>query len=347
MASVPSPPPDTIPPNILFLVGPILIGNLVSWLLLGVLSMQLYVYHICFPNDRWWIKFTAYGLYLVDIVQTACVTDSAWTTLCEGWGKPSALIITDWSFSMTPVVNSLICGWVQIFFAWRVWALGRSHFWALVTALIVAIALTQAGAAIAAGVKFAHINNLKEIHELNALVSVWLAGSVIADVLIAASMVYFLTSASRKSMWGKASNKRITKLIRSTVETGVMSAAAAALDLALYLGFKHNNLHIAVAMMLSKLYSNALMASLNSRSGVYERSLPSSSRDGTYGNGNTGQFTSVGIAVTTDDSMSLSGTAVQDGFSNKEREELTKTGHPHEGIALSDRSAFYYAKTVG
>jgi hypothetical protein len=118
--------------------------------------------------------------------------------------------------------------------------------------------------------------------------------------------------------------------------------------------------------MLSKLYSNALMASLNSRSGVYERSLPSSSRDGTYGNGNTGQFTSVGIAVTTDDSMSLSGTAVQDGFSvghanshasqdeenliisqNKEREELTKTGHPHEGIALSDRSAFYYAKTVG
>lgn len=187
-------------------------------------------------------------------------------------------------------------------------------------------------------------------------------------------------------MWGKATNKRITKLIRSTVETGVMSAAAAALDLGLYLGFKHNNLHIAVyvdllaasivpiaadlasepsAMMLSKLYSNALMASLNSRSGVYERSLPSSSRDSTYRNGNTGQFTSVGIAVTTDDSMSLSGTAVQDGFSvghanghasqdeenliilqNKERKELTKTGRPYEGIALSDGSAFYYARTV-
>ena len=49
----------------------------------------------------------AYGLYLADIVQTACVTDAAWTTLCEGWGKPSVLMITDWSFSMTPVVNSL------------------------------------------------------------------------------------------------------------------------------------------------------------------------------------------------------------------------------------------------
>jgi len=148
-------------------------------------------------------------------------------------------------------------------------------------------------------------------------------------------------------MWSKATNKRITKLIRSTVETGVMTAAAAALDLGLYMGFKHNNLHIAVAMMLSKLYSNALMASLNSRSGIYERSLPSSSRDATYGNGNTVQFTSVGIAVTTDDSGSMSGTAVQDGISNKEGEELTKTGHPYEGVALSNRSAFFYARTVG
>ena len=117
-------------------------------------------------------------------------------------------------------------------------------------------------------------------------------------------------------------------------------------------------------MMLSKLYSNALMASLNSRSGVYERSLPSSSHDATYGN--TVQFTSVGIAVTTDDSGSTNGTAVQDAISvrhanchanqdeekliisrSKEREELAKTGRPCEGTALSNRSAFYYARAVG
>jgi len=51
-------------------------------------------------------------------------------------------------------------------------------------------------------------------------------------------------------MWSKATNRRITKLIRSTVETGVMTAAAAALDLGLYMGFKHNNLHIAVYVYL-------------------------------------------------------------------------------------------------
>jgi len=118
--------------------------------------------------------------------------------------------------------------------------------------------------------------------------------------------------------------------------------------------------------MLSKLYSNALMASLNSRSGVYERSLPSSSRHATYGNGNTVQFTSVGIAVTTDDSGSMSGTAVQDDISvrhanshanqdeenlvisqDKEREESMETGRSREDIALSNWSTFYCARTVG
>ena len=51
-------------------------------------------------------------------------------------------------------------------------------------------------------------------------------------------------------MWSKATNRRITRLIRFTVETGVVTAAAAALDLGLYMGFKHNNLHLAVYVYL-------------------------------------------------------------------------------------------------
>jgi hypothetical protein len=49
-------------------------------------------------------------------------------------------------------------------------------------------------------------------------------------------------------------------------------------------------------MVLSKLYSNALMASLNSRSGVYEHTDPGEGHTLTRG----AQFTSVGIPVTTD-----------------------------------------------
>ena len=56
--------------------------------------------------------------------------------------------------------------------------------------------------------------------------------------------------------------------------------------------------------MLSKLYSNALMASLNSRAGVNEHpKLSDSSEESntTSGRFNASQFTSVGIPVTTAD----------------------------------------------
>ncbi|KAH9980494.1 hypothetical protein BJV74DRAFT_981662 [Russula compacta] len=310
MLPAPSSAPVDVSSESIFLTGPLFIGSITSWLLLGILTMQLYVYYVSFPTDRGWIKFTVYGLYLLDLVQSVLITEVAWVVLCPGWGKSTSLVYTSWGFSLTPVVSGLISGWVQIFFAWRVWALGHSTFWRVVTMVIFAIALTQAGSAIAAGIKFAHINNIERISAVNLLVSIWLAGSALADVLIAASMLYFLVLAKRNTMWnnGRSTNRRITKLIRCTVETGVLSAAAASLDLGLFLGYNHNNLHAAVAMVLSKLYSNALMASLHSRGGVYERTVSSALYDAERSAGcfNTVQFTSVGVAVTVDDSGTAS-----------------------------------------
>ncbi|KAI0299867.1 hypothetical protein BC826DRAFT_715853 [Russula brevipes] len=328
-----------LPSNILLLVGPILIGNLLGWALLGVLTMQLYVYYLCFPRDAWWVKFTVYGLYLLDLVQTVFVTDVAWAALCAGWGNRKALVYTPWGFSMTPIASGLISGWVEIFFAWRLWSIGRNTFWKAVTAVISAIALTQGGAAIAVGINFSRINNIERITELESLTCVWLGGSAVADVIIAAGMVYLLISAKRKT-WNKTTDRRITQLIRTTVETGVLSATAASLDLGLYLAYSRNNLHVTIATVLSKLYSNALMASLNSRAGIYQRALPSVSREderySTPGHFERDQFTTIGVAMTVDGSASVGGTVVQD---TKSAQGFVRIGSSHAGTTLANHSA--------
>jgi hypothetical protein len=46
-------------------------------------------------------------------------------------------------------------------------------------------------------------------------------------------------------MWNEATNGVVTKLIRITLETGLVCAAAASIDLGFFLGV-HNNLHTAV-----------------------------------------------------------------------------------------------------
>ncbi|KAI0275178.1 hypothetical protein BC834DRAFT_965607 [Gloeopeniophorella convolvens] len=312
-------------------VGPILIGNLLSWFLFGVLTMQLYVYYLAFPKDSLWIRFTAYGLFLFDLGQTIVITQVAWSTLCSGWGKPAALVHTSWGFALTPVASGIISAWVQIFFAWRVWVLGKNLFWKTVTTAIVAVALAQGTAAVAAGIKYAGINDAEKISEINPMVSVWLGGSVAADAMIAASMVYLLVGAKKHTTWNKKTNRRLTKLIRSTVETGVVSAAAASLDLGFYFGFSHNNLHTTIAIMLSKLYSNALMASLNSRAGVYERFLPPGPHNGeypTHGRITTLQFNGI-------TSLGGGSTALNDGKSVWLRTS-SKQSDSQRGIALDD-----------
>jgi len=44
--------------------------------------------------------------------------------------------------------------------------------------------------------------------------------------------------------WGKGFDRRITKLIRSAFETGALCSATAFIDLAIYMYFGHNLVHI-------------------------------------------------------------------------------------------------------
>jgi len=234
-----------------------------------------------------------YGLYLLEIGQTVVVTNVAWNTLCVGWGNPRVLVHTSWGFAMIPAMNGAIASWVELFFAWRIWTLGKSSFWRAVTVAILIISLTQGVAAVAASTKAVFINNLHKVSEVYPMVSIHLGGAVIADTLIAVSMVCLLTAAKR-STWSKTTDRRVTQLIRITIETGVLSAATASVDLGLFLCIR-NNLYTVFAAALSKLYSNALMASLNSRTASYLKS-PSSFDDGTCLA--AAQFTTVQVGTT-------------------------------------------------
>jgi pseudouridine-5'-phosphate glycosidase len=76
---------------------------------------------------------------------------------------------------------------------------------------------------------------------------------------IAASMIYHLVK-SRQHVRSRRTNVTIVKIIRVTVETGLMTATIAVLDLALFIGLEKSNYHIIFGLLISKLYSNSLMA---------------------------------------------------------------------------------------
>ncbi|TFY79283.1 hypothetical protein EWM64_g4729 [Hericium alpestre] len=247
---------------------------LLLWCLYGILFLQLYLYYLSFPTDNLWIKITVYGLFIVDTFHTVIVTDVGWSFLCKGWGDLNALRFTSWGFDITPLVSGIAAAWVQLFFAWRIWTLGmRGNYpwiWKIVTILIVLVALAQGIAGMAAGIRFISLADIAQFHIIYGSASTWLAGSAACDVMIALSMVILLSGAKKRA-FGTKSERLLSRLIQMTIETGAVTATAAVLDLAFFLGQPENNLHLLMALLLAKLYTNTLYATLNSRAQFHRR----------------------------------------------------------------------------
>ena len=60
---------------------------------------------------------------------------------------------------------------------------------------------------------------------------------------VAHRIVRQLYAAKKNAEGNDRTERMLTRLIRMTVETGVVTAAAASLDLGLFLGFNDNNMH--------------------------------------------------------------------------------------------------------
>lgn len=69
-------------------------------------------------------------------------------------------------------------------------------------------------------------------------------------------MMYYL---QRANTGLRHTSTIVTRFVRLTLETGLLCAAFAILDLSFYCAFQTNNYHLAPSIPLSKLYSNSLL----------------------------------------------------------------------------------------
>ncbi|CAL1710561.1 unnamed protein product [Somion occarium] len=255
-----SPELPPVPPIIAQLTGPLLLGHFFNWGLFGALTVQVYIYYLAFPNDRPIPKTLVAFTYAIELLQTVLSTRDAFRNFGSGWGNMIELDAVGWLWFSVPVLGSIISCTSQLFYAWRIWILSEK-IW--VSIIIAILALMQCGTGIYSGV-FAHqIGVFSQVQErAYRTTTVWLGGTALCDVILAASMIYYLY---KSSTGFRGTATLLTKFIRVTVETGLTCATFAILDLALFLAFQQNNYHLAPSIALSKLYSNSLLVVFNAR----------------------------------------------------------------------------------
>ncbi|CCM05471.1 uncharacterized protein FIBRA_07692 [Fibroporia radiculosa] len=247
------------PPSPTLLAGPELLGMFFNWGLQGVLIVQAYIYYICFPNDRTSLKLFVCGVLIYETVQTGLITADAFHNWVYGYGNIGALATFYNGWFSVPIMCGILSAGVQCFFAWRIWILARNY---VLIGLIVFVAMAQMAAAIVSGVKLKLLPSASDEGTVTPFIDTWLAGSVLADVMIAIAMTYYLVRAKSGL---RQPDAMINRLIQLVIETGSLTAIVATIDLILFTVKPETFLHMCPVLMLSKLYANTLFINFNNR----------------------------------------------------------------------------------
>ncbi|KDR84620.1 hypothetical protein GALMADRAFT_133875 [Galerina marginata CBS 339.88] len=252
----------SIPSDIASKTGPRLLGYLFNYGLFGVLSAQVYLYYLAFPKDPARNKAFVYSVFILEILQTLIVSVSAFRVFASGYGDFNVYNEVDLAWLDVPVISGIVAFIAEAFYAYRISILAQSYW---VCGIVMLLALVQLGGSIASAVVLKNAvlfsRLLGKRYSISA--AIWNGGSALCDVIIAICMTYYLLQ--RGSNGVSSTNKIVKRVVKLVIETGTVTAAIAIINLVLSVLPSKPSYYQVPSVILAKVYSNSMMAVLNSR----------------------------------------------------------------------------------
>ncbi|KAJ7655500.1 hypothetical protein B0H17DRAFT_1213966 [Mycena rosella] len=244
-------------PNVTLVFGPMLIGVFINMILYGVLLGQILTYYKMYQRDAAWMRYFILVLFIIETANTGFDIAFMFQPLILQYGQKPNLFPT--VFITQPLCVVLVSTPIQLYFAWRIRSLTKSY-WVPITIAVLALASCTGGIWTAAMIHIVQtFANKAKLHN-SALV--WFLSSCVADILITISLVISLT---RRKTGFSGTDSVIDKIIRMTIQTGMLTAVFSILDVVCFMVLPHAAINFIFDLALSKLYTNCLMSTLNSR----------------------------------------------------------------------------------
>ncbi|KAH9080266.1 hypothetical protein EDB83DRAFT_2513186 [Lactarius deliciosus] len=260
--------PSGVPTGHLFgnTIGAVVLGWGISSLIFGMLCIQVWTYYQRYPNDHWSYKVLVLALWALEALHQIFVGHIVWFYLVENFGSSLVFLRPPvWTLSAQTLLGSLIGTIVKICFGMRVWKFSRGNY--LVTGLIISMAVAQFATAIVYTLRTFHLL-VAQADQIKTIGSAALSLGMVTDVFTAASLSYFL----HKMRTGfKRSDTLINRLIIYSVNTGALTSVFSAAVLASYNLMPSNLIYIALYFVLSKLFANSCVGTLNTRRFIHGR----------------------------------------------------------------------------
>ncbi|TFY75595.1 hypothetical protein EWM64_g8417 [Hericium alpestre] len=199
-------------------------------MLYGISLTQIYIYYSAYKKDRLWMKAFIVVLFLCDTVNTVFDMVFIFNSLINHFGDTNYIQNANWVFGADPAMTGIIGAMVQLFFAWRVRVLTGSR---VATGIIATTALLDCLGGLGTAVAIGFVPKFLEFSKFKPAVVIWLISAAVADVLITTILVMHL----RKHKSGFShTDDVVDKIIRMTVQTGLLTSIVAIIDCVLFLG---------------------------------------------------------------------------------------------------------------
>ncbi|PBK86485.1 hypothetical protein ARMGADRAFT_1126953 [Armillaria gallica] len=188
-----------------------IVASLLHWGLFGTLSVQLYLYYLAFLNNKKFVKYLVYGIYIVKLVQTILASHDVFATFGYGFGDLDALTDIHFYWLIVPIMSAMIACVRQVFYAYRIFKVSNP-------AHLLQVSLTSFVAGIIGGVYGFQAGNITKLNNRKISTTfIWCGGSALCDIIIAICMTYYLMHNSTSF---RQTRIIVTKLIHLIIETG-------------------------------------------------------------------------------------------------------------------------------
>ncbi|KAI0087153.1 hypothetical protein BDY19DRAFT_304374 [Irpex rosettiformis] len=240
-------------------VGALLVGGLISAILFGITSTQSWVYYQTYREDHWRLKTVVATLWTLDTFDMCLIFHMLYWYLITSYSNPQILQQPVWSIILHVLVTSLTETVVRCMFALRIWRLSQN---VILVVVVLAVTLTDLVACIMITVK-AFYTTFGTLKKLEPLFYLNFSAGLLGDSLVAVSLCWMLHRTS--AGFDKMERRAIAWFMKYILNTGLFTAIVASIGLILFAAQPGEFVYIAVYLQLSKLYTNAYLAMLNSR----------------------------------------------------------------------------------
>lgn len=247
------------------LLGPMAVGSVLSGVAFGCAVVQTYSYYQRFPRDSRYIKALVNFEMALQTIHLFLQLAALWYMVVTIYGNPSALILFPNTMNITLIICAPLALAPQAFFIYRLWRLSQNlalvGFCSLLAACRFAFHLIV-------GITAIHMRNIAlVIDQWKWSITTMFVTSVACDAIVAIAVTHILRTQRtefRRTSW------IIDKLIFYSVATGLITIGGELAQALCFWAMPHNYVWLGFYAVESGLYTNSLLAALNSRA-VFDR----------------------------------------------------------------------------